>query len=89
MDLLPHTQQVIIQRAGAFGHVYSKLIKIEDLEHVTYDSVSKNGKLLLPATHLENYFWGLNYQTVDPQLIFRDKSTGELFMFDKTGVWNR
>ena len=38
---------------------------------------------------IENYFWGLNYQLVDPYLIFKDRSTGELLLFERYGVWNK
>lgn len=38
---------------------------------------------------LENYFWGLHYSKVDSQLIFRDRNTKEIFIFDSKGWWNK
>lgn len=44
MDILPHLEMISVQRIGAFGTVYTKLHRIQDLEYVTYESVQKNGK---------------------------------------------
>lgn len=38
---------------------------------------------------LENYFWNVHYNTVDVNLIFRDRTTQELFVFDRNGLWDR
>jgi hypothetical protein len=44
MDLLPHLEMVNIQRVGAFGRVYNKLIRIQDLEKVDYEELSEKGQ---------------------------------------------
>lgn len=36
---------------------------------------------------VENYFWGFNGQ-IDKLMIFRDKKTKELYMFDRDGYWD-
>lgn len=38
---------------------------------------------------IENYFWSIQYKHVDHNLIFREKNSGELFLFDKQGWWNK
>ncbi len=43
LDLLPHLEMVSVQRVGAFGILYNKLIRIQDLEHVPYDSIWESG----------------------------------------------
>jgi len=78
MDLLPHLEMVQVQKVSAFGAVYSKLIRIDDLEKV--DSSI--------AMEKENMFWGLNKTNVDPYLIFRVISTGEVLCFDRDGYWD-
>lgn len=37
---------------------------------------------------LENYFDYFNKTKLDNDLIFRNKTNGELFMFDKEGLWD-
>ncbi|KAM3133495.1 hypothetical protein pb186bvf_014337 [Paramecium bursaria] len=79
MDLLPHTQQVAVQKIVGFGQIITQFVKIEDLEHKTYEDVSTHHK----------FFWKLQYQVIDPNLIFRDKSTGEWLLFDRDGLWDK
>jgi len=77
MDLLPHLEMVHFQKVTAFGEVYSKLVRIENLEKVDIESIRPD----------ENYFWAHN-MTLDVELIFRDKETKELFCFDRSGNWD-
>jgi len=44
MDLLPHLEMIQIQKTTYFGQVYSKLIRIDDLEKVDYEELSEKGK---------------------------------------------
>jgi hypothetical protein len=46
MDLLPHQHALNIQKVGAFGTLYNKLIRIEDLEHVNLEEIEDNGNYL-------------------------------------------
>ena len=43
MDLLPHLEMVSVQRVGAFGKVYNKLIRIQDLEKVSFEELNEKG----------------------------------------------
>lgn len=43
MDLLPHLEMVSVQRVGAFGKVYNKLIRIQDLEKVNFEELNEKG----------------------------------------------
>ena len=38
---------------------------------------------------LENYFWMMQKNSLDKDLIFRDKSTGEYLLFDNEGIWDQ
>lgn len=75
MDLLPHLEMVAFQKVGLFGRPVTKLVRIKDLERVE------------PDFSKENAFWGYNTD-LDADLMFKDKSTGELFVFDSNGYWN-
>lgn len=75
MDLLPHLEMVAFQKVGLFGRPITKLVRIKDLERIEPDFSN------------ENAFWGYNGD-LDGDLQFRDKSTGELFVFDSNGYWN-
>ena len=44
MDLMPHLEMVSMQKVGAFGQVYNKLVKISDLERLNFDIEKERGK---------------------------------------------
>jgi len=44
MDILPHLEMISVQRVGAFGVLYTKLHRIQDLEYVPFETVKDNGK---------------------------------------------
>lgn len=77
MDILPHVEMISVQRIGAFGMLYSKLHRIQDLEYVPFESVKEE----------ENYLWAFGHG-VDNKLIFRDRATGEYLYFERQGVWD-
>lgn len=37
---------------------------------------------------LENYFDYFNKESLDNDMIFKNTTNGELFMFDKEGLWD-
>ncbi|KAL4481412.1 hypothetical protein ABPG72_010565 [Tetrahymena utriculariae] len=78
MDVLPHLEMISVQRIGAFGILYTKLHRIQDLEYIPFDQVKEQ----------ENYLWAIGGHGVDNQLIFKDRSTGEFFYFERQGVWD-
>lgn len=43
MDILPQSHSLNIQKVGAFGTIYNKVIRIDDLEHVDYMELEKKG----------------------------------------------
>lgn len=43
MDILPHLEMVNMQKVGAFGKIYNKLVRIKDLEKVPYEELSEKG----------------------------------------------
>lgn len=73
-ELLPHTEQVVFHKVTLFGAPVRHYVDIRNLERVDAEMV---GSPLL---------WDIN--TFDSQMIFRDTTTTEFFVFDSSGVWN-
>ena len=74
-ELLPHTEQVVFSKVSLFGQIERHYVDIRHLEKVDADEV--NAPLM----------WEINM--FDPDLCFRDAASGELFVFDKNGFWNK
>ena len=74
-ELLPHTEQVVFHKVNMFGSLERYYVDIYNLEKV--DAADVAAPLM----------WEINM--FDPDLIFRDASTGEVFVFDKLGHWNK
>ena len=75
MDLLPHLEMISFQKIGFGGRIVTKLVRLVDLEKVEVDIEN------------ESAFWRYT-SLLDRDLMYRDKSTGELFVFDGTGLWS-
>jgi hypothetical protein len=73
-EMLPHTEQVIFQKSFVFGGTSKHIVDIKDLEKVDADVIEN--KLMWVG----NMF--------DDSLVFRDSHSGEVFVFDKQGIWN-
>lgn len=73
-ELLPHTEQVIFHKTAMFGGVQRHIVDIRNLEKIDSDQVN------VPLMWMINMF--------DPDLIFRDTVSKEIFVFDKNGHWN-
>ena len=73
-ELLPHTEQVVFHKSSMFGGVKRQIVDIHCLEKIGSDQVDA------PLMWMINLF--------DPDLIFRDSKSGEVFVFDKNGHWN-
>lgn len=43
MDLLPHLEMVNMQKVGAFGQIYNKLVRVQDLEKVPFEELFAKG----------------------------------------------
>lgn len=73
-ELLPHTEQVVFHKTAVFGGVQRHIVDIRNLEKIGSDQVN------VPLMWMINMF--------DPDLIFRDTASKEIFVFDKNGQWN-
>lgn len=73
-ELLPHTEQVVFHKSFLFGETRKIVVDIDKLEKV--DSEAIENKLMWLGNHF------------DDSLVFRDMASGELFVFDKNGIWN-
>ena len=74
-ELLPHTEQVVFHKTTVFGQVERYYVDIRNLEHI--DSAQVVAPLM----------WEINM--FDPEMCFRDAASGEIFVFDKNGQWNK
>ena len=72
--MLPHTEQVVFHKTKHFGGTAKFVVDIKDLEKVNADAVGNN------------LMWFSN--VFDQEMIFRDMQSGELFVFDRYGIWN-
>ena len=73
-ELLPHTEQVVFHKTQFFGVLRRVYVDIKNLEKVDPELV------LSPFLFQSNAF--------DPNLVFRDQETKEIFVFDSNGIWN-
>lgn len=74
-ELLPHTEQVVFHKTSLFGNIERFIVDINNLEKI--DSSDVAAPLM----------WEINM--FDPDLCFRDAASGEIFVFDKNGQWNK
>lgn len=75
-DLLPHTEEVVFTKSTFFGETVQSLVNIRDLQKVGPDAVQA-GEFLF------------RHNTYDPNFVWRDNLTGEIFVFDSDGIWNK
>ena len=74
-ELLPHVEQVVFHKVSLMGEVDRHYVAIRNLEKI--DAADVHSPLM----------WEIN--TFDPELVFRDTASGEAFVFDKNGIWNK
>ena len=74
-ELLPHTEQVVFHKTQMFGETKRHIVDIRCLEKV--DSTEVEAPLM----------WEINM--FDPEMVFKDTQSRELFVFDKNGYWNK
>ena len=65
---------MVFQKSFLFGDTSKHVVDIKDLEKVDAEAIEN--KLM----------WVSN--VFDQNLVFRDMATGELFVFDRNGMWN-
>lgn len=74
-ELLPHTEQVVFHKSHLFGQVDKHIVDIKNLKKVPAELVTND------------LMWSSNL--FDPDFVFQDEATQELFVFDKQGIWNK
>lgn len=74
-ELLPHTEQVVLHKSFLGGGISRHVVDIRNLEKVEAEDAIQN-----------NLMWTGNM--FDKNLVFRNAENGEIFVFDKNGVWN-
>lgn len=74
-ELLPHTEQVVFTKVDNFGETTRYVVDIRNLEKIDGDQVDAP------------LMWQINM--FDADLVFRDAASGEVFVFDKNGLWNK
>lgn len=77
-ELSPQTEEIVYQKISAFGTINTFRVKISDLEAATLLEIYGENN---PS---EKSVRGLFNRDV----AFRIKSTKELLLFDKNGIWN-
>jgi hypothetical protein len=65
---------VVFHKAGFFGKIKRTVVDIKNLEKIDAEVI--NNPML----------W--TYDMFDPNLIFRDMESKEVFLFDRRGIWN-
>lgn len=81
MELLPETEELIYQKITRTGCVSTKRVSLSDIEAVdTETEKTKYSADLIFERSMKS--------ALDLSMVFRVKSTGELLMFDREGVWH-
>ena len=74
-ELLPHTEQVVFFKTGPFGATIKEFVDIKHLQKVA------------PEMVVNSLMWKVNH--FDPDMVFMDGRTREIYVFDKRGLWNK
>ncbi len=77
MDYLPHLDSISVTKMGLFGNIYNQIHRVDDLERQDIDADYKRFKMLFILRN-----------NIDSTLSYKNKKTGELFYFEKAGIWN-
>jgi hypothetical protein len=81
MDLLPETEQLHIIKIGIFGFPRSILVNVKDLVKIDMDE-DVEGYI----SYRKSRIWN---PREDRYMIFKDTLTGEVFNFNRKGIWNQ
>ena len=77
MDYLPHLDSVSVTKIGMFGRLYNQIHRVDDLER--------------KEAHEDLTKYELVFRTnrgIDMLYSYKHKKTGELFYFERNGMWN-
>ena len=77
MDYLPHLDAVCVMKVGAFGRLYSEVHRMSDLRRRP------------PMIDVDNFSAVFTFhRDIDRITTYENVKTGELFYFEKNGLWN-
>ena len=74
-ELLPHSEQIVFHKSFLGGGTNRHVVDIRHLEKVDAEEFVEN-----PLMWSANIF--------DKSLVFRNADNGEVFVFDRNGIWN-
>lgn len=74
-DLLPHTEQIVFTRVKLFGGVSRQIVDIKNLGKISPEEVPYSEMVL-------------NRINLDKDFIWKDSESGNIYIFDKRGIWN-
>jgi hypothetical protein len=74
-ELIPQTEQVLLHKASLFGNITRYYVDIQSLEKIEAEELDME------------LLWVNN--KYDDKMIFKDSYSGEVFVFDKEGIWNK
>lgn len=75
-DLLPHSEQVQFVKGGFYGKPKKYLVDIKNLKKVSSEVIP-------------NSFLAWMVPQMDKNMIFKDMASGEFFVMDTWGLWNK
>ena len=78
LDVLPDKNQLRIEKVTWFGRTRVVYMDPNNVEYVDSEDKSLSGVS----------FWVQNWIWADRKLVFRNKQTNELLIFDKSGFWS-
>ena len=79
LDVLTDKNQLRVERVGWFGREKVEYMDIGDVEYVEDES---------DPVYNSHLFWNHNRHYVDRYLVFKNKRTKSVLVFDKDGVWS-
>ena len=80
MDLLPETEQLHIIKIGIFGFPRSILANVKDIVKIEVDEDTEGY-----GVWIKSRMWT---PREDRYMIFKDTKTGQIFSFNRKGIWN-
>ena len=79
VDYLPNLEKISVSKVGLFGIERNSLWDLKDIEKVDFSETVYN---------MENYYWRIHIKKLDKHMVFRNKKTKEILMFENSGMWN-
>lgn len=73
MELLPETEELLIQKISRIGSLKTSTVRVNDIELCTEE--------------MELTFDRTMRSVISKHMVFKVKSTGEVLNFDREGAW--